>query len=225
MTDYDEVVHVETLKEYRAVLDKWFDKGYDWFSLVGKRNPHEERFTGGEVRYLTRRADHIGYSFGLGIAKTKAMSFKEFMAKEQGVTSWVPAPEDIPEREQEVTYEVSEEQMGFIKEAKDSEYPAAYLTEFRPKEYKSLFGSYEYTKVFEQDLLKYIAGDENVVFQLKEPLYFLKGKNNDGDNMYFTLDSVGAPTYTYVKSAAFKAPHDEIVPWENPFWEIVLVDA
>ena len=51
-------------------------------------------------------------------------------------------------------------------------------------------------------------------------MYFLKGKNNDGDNMYFTLDSVGAPTYTYDKPDAFKAPHDEIVPWKTPFWEI-----
>ena len=83
MTEYDEVVHVETLTEYCAVLKTWFKKGYDWFSFVGKRNPHEERFTGGEVRYLTRRADHIGYSFGLGIAKTKATPFKEFMAKER----------------------------------------------------------------------------------------------------------------------------------------------
>ena len=155
MTEYDEVVHVETLKEYRAVLDKWFDKGYDWFSLVGKRNPHADYFTGGEVRYLTRRADHIGYSFGLGIAKTKAMSFKEFMAKEHG----------------EVTYEVSEEQMKFIKEVKDSEYPASYLM-VHDGEYMNMFSGGEYGMDFERDLLKYIAGDEGVVFQLRDPCIF-----------------------------------------------------
>lgn len=209
MVEYDEVVHVETLDEYRTVLEIWFKKGYGWASNPLKRKFWDNYFTLHNARYLVLDDKAILNSTGEAIDTTKAMSFNEFMAKERDM----------------ITYEVSEEQLGFIKEVKDSPYPAAYLTEFRPKEYKSLFGSCDYTKVFERDLLRHIGGDENVVFQLKEPLYFLKGKNNDGDNMYFTLDSVGAPTYTYVKSAAFKAPHDEIVPWENPFWKIEPVDA
>jgi len=133
MTEYDEVVHVETLSEYWAVLDKWFDKGYDFFSNLGTQDLHEEYFTKLDAQYLTLQANTIGYYLAepyTGHKKLKAVSFKEFMAKEQGVTPWVPTPEDIPERE--VTYDVSVEQLGFIKEAKDSPYPAAYLTEFRP---------------------------------------------------------------------------------------------
>lgn len=211
MTEYDETaVRVSTIEEWKAVLDAWFKEGHDWYSNAnGKQKAHADYFTKHSARYLVLEGGRISQSTGEDIDTTKAMSFNEFMAKEWDM----------------ITYEVSEEQLGFIKEVKDSSYPAAYLTEFRPKEYKSLFGSCDYTKVFERDLLRHIGGDENVVFQLKEPLYFLKGKNNDGDNMYFTLDSVGAPTYTYVKSAAFKAPHDEIVPWENPFWKIEPVDA
>lgn len=45
MTEYDEVVHVETLSEYRAVLDKWFDKGYDWGTKRRSQDHHEEYFT------------------------------------------------------------------------------------------------------------------------------------------------------------------------------------
>lgn len=204
MTKYDKVVHVENLTEYYAVLETWFKKGYDWYDTSGgKQKMHVDYFTQHNARYLVLQGGCIGQSIGEAIDTTKAMSFKEFMDKERDT----------------VMYEVSEEQLGFIKEVKESPYPAAYLTEFRPKEYKSLFGSCDYTKVFECDLLRHIGGDENVVFQLKEPLYFLKGKNNDGDNMYFTLDSVGAPTYTYVKSAAFKAPFEQIEEWANRFWE------
>lgn len=223
MTEYDEVVHVETLEEYLAVLDKWFDKGYDWSTTLRSQDHHEEYFNWSGARYLTLDANcKIGYSFGLAIDKTKAMSFKEFMAKEQGVTPWVPTPEDIPERE--VTYDVSVEQMAFIKEAKDNEYPASYLM-VHYEEYMNRFSDVEYGTTFEQDLLKYIAGDEGVVFQLKDPLFMLKGKDTDGDIVYFTVDGVGAPTYTYDKPDAFTASHEEIVPWENPFWKIEPVGA
>lgn len=216
MTEYDEVVHVETLKEYRAVLDKWFDKGYDWSTTLRSQDHHEEYLNRSGARYLTLDANRkIGYSFGLAIDTTKAMSFKEFMAKERNeVTPWVPAPEDIPERE--VTYEVSVEEMAFIKEAKDSEYPASYLM-VHDGEYTNMFSGVEYGTTFERDLLKYIAGDDRVVFQLKDPLFMLKGKDTDGDAVYFTVDGVGAPTYSYEESDAFVASHEEITLWNTPF--------
>jgi len=209
MTEYDEVVHVETLEEYLAVLDKWLDKGYDWSTTLRSQDHHEEYLNRSGARYLTLDANRkIGYSFGLAIDKTKAMSFKEFMAKELG----------------KVTYEVSEEQMGFIKEAKDSEYPVTYLMCY-DNVYKAQFSDVEYGTTFEQDLLKYIAGDDSVVFQLKDPLFMLKGKDTDGDIMYFTVDGVGAPTYTYDKPDALVASHEEITRWNTPFWEIVLVET
>lgn len=211
MTEYDEVVHVETLEEYLAVLDKWLDKGYDWSTTLRSQDHHEEYLNRSGARYLTLDANRkIGYSFGLAIDKTKAMSFKEFMAKELG----------------KVTYEVSEEQMGFIKEAKDSEYPVTYLMCY-DNVYKAQFSEADYGSTFEHDLLRYLSGDDRVVFQLKEPLYLLKGKDSDGDTVYFTLDGVGAPTYVYndEKSDAFKASHDEIVRWENLFWKVEPVDA
>lgn len=204
MTEYDEVVHVDTVEEYRAVLEKWFDKGYGWG--YGSSTPyHEEYFTKRRGRYLILDEGDISYSAGKHVRdeNLKVTPFKEFMAKELG----------------KVTYDVSVEQMAFIKEAKDSEYPASYLTVHNEK-YDKLFSDVGYGTTFERDLLRHIGGDENVVFQLKEPLYLLKGKNNDGDNVYFNLDSgVGAPTYTYVKSEAFKAPFEQIAEWANHFWE------
>jgi len=79
--------------------------------------------------------------------------------------------------------------------------------------------------VFERDLLRHIGGDDRVVFQLKDPLYRLKGKDADGDTVYFTVDGVGAPTYTYDKPDAFIASHEEITCWNTPFWEIEPVGA
>lgn len=207
MTEYDEVVHVETLEEYLAVLDKWFDKGYDWSTTLRSQDHHEEYFNRSGARYLTLDANRkIGYSFGLAIDKTKAMSFKEFMAKELG----------------EVTYEVSEEQLAFLNDARDSGYPASYLR-MHSKEYGEVLDAVVgYGATFERDVLKYVAGDENVVFKVKGPLYMLKGKDSDGDTVYFTLDGVGAPTYVYddEKSDAFKAPFEQIEEWANRFWKI-----
>lgn len=207
MTEYDEIIHVETLKEYRAVLDKWFDKGYDWGTALHSQDLHEEYFNRIGARYLTLEADRIGYSFGLVIDKTKATPFKEFMAKELG----------------KVTYEVSEEQMEFIKEAKGSAYPATYLMCY-DNVYKAQFSDVEYGTTFEQDLLRYLGGDESAVFQLKDPVFMLEGKDADGDTVYFTR-GLYPPSYTYDKSEAFVASHEEITRWNTPFWEIVLVEA
>ena len=208
MTDYDEVVHVETLKEYRAVLDKWFDKGYDWGTTLHSQDLHEVYFNRIGARYLTLEADRIGYSFGLVIDKTKATPFKEFMAKELG----------------KVTYGVSEEQMKFIKEAKGSAYPATYLMCY-DSVYKAQFSGVEYGSTFERDLLRYLGGDDSVVFQLKDPLFMLKGKDTDGDAVYFRLNTLDVPTYTYDKPQAFVASLKVITRWNTPFWEIVRVEA
>lgn len=227
MTEYDgTVVRVETLEEYRAVLKKWFDKGYGWNYGIST-SYHEEYFHGGG-RYLILEADRrISYSSGQYVRdeNLKVTPFKEFMAKEQGVTPWVPTPEDIPEQEPgKATYEVSEDQLGFIKEARENQYPASYLM-VHDDEYVNMFSDVEYGTTFERDLLRYLSGDESVVFQLKDPLFMLKGKDTDGDIVYFTVDGVGAPTYTYDKPDAFTAPHEEITCWNTPFWELVLVDA
>lgn len=210
MTEYDEIIHVETLEEYRAVLDKWFENGYDFFSNLGTQDPHEEYFTKLDAQYVTLQANIIGYSAEKHVwdENLKVTPFKEFMAKERG----------------KVTYEVSEVQMKFIKEAKGSAYPATYLV-WGDKEYKGLFSGYEYTEEFERDLLKYIAGDESVVFQLMDPVFMLKGRDTDGDAVYFRLNTLDVPTYTYDKPQAFVASLKVITRWNTPFWEIVLVGA
>ena len=104
MTEYDEVVvRVDTVEEWNVVLEKWFEKGYDWSTTLRSHDHHEEYFTKLDAQYLTLQANTLGYYLAepyTGHKKLKAVSFKEFMAKEQGVTPWVPAPEDIPEREQ-----------------------------------------------------------------------------------------------------------------------------
>lgn len=226
MTKYDDevVVRVDTLEEYRAVLDKWFAKGYAW-SYGISTSYHEEYFKGGG-RYLILDDGLIGYSAGKHVRdeNLKVTSFKEFMAKELGVTPGPNSIGDIPEQEPgKVTYEVSEEQMAFIKEVKDSAYPASSLV-INDNEYMNMFDE-EYGTTFERDLLRYLGGDESVVFQLKDPLFMLKGKDTDGDAVYFTTYGVGVPTYTYVESEAFTASHEEITLWNTPFWEIVLVGA
>lgn len=228
MVEYDKVVHVETLSEYLSVLDRWFDKGYDWWDIsTSEHDPHPGYFNHDGVRYLTLDDGIISCSVEEVYTKTgKSMSFKEFLARE-GVVTYSPISiGGIPEREQEVTYEVSEEQMAFLHKARENKYPATYLI-CDAEKYRALFSGYEYTEEFERDLLKYVSGDENVVFKVKGPLYLLKGKDRDGDTVYFRLNTLDAPTYVYedYKSDAFKASHDEIVRWETPFWKAEPVDA
>lgn len=208
MTEYDEVVHVETLEEYRAVLDKWFKEGHDWYYSSSEQKTHADYFTKYNARYLLLEGCRISYLTGEAIDTTKAVSFKEYMAKERG----------------EVTYEVSEEQMAFINKVKDSEYPASYLVT-NDKEYEYLVYGVEYGTTFEQDLLRYLGGDDSVVFQLKDPLFMLKGKSADGDTVYFKLNIVELPTYTRGESDAFVASLKVITRWKTPFWEIEPVDA
>lgn len=208
MMESEMVVHVNNLDEYRTVLKKWFKKGYDWYSNTdGKQKLHEEYFVS-DVRlekYLLLDGNNIRMSLGKSVETTNAMSFKEFMDKKSG----------------KVTYEVSDEQMAFLYKARENKYPATYLI-CDSEKYRAMFSGYEYTEVFERDLLKYVSGDDDVVFKVKEPLYFLKGKDSDGDTVYFKLN-IGAPTYAYEESDALKAPHDEIVLWENPFWKVERV--
>lgn len=205
MIEYDEVVHVETLEEYLTVMEKWFKKGYDWWygSTNRKQQTHTYYFTKYNVRYLILEGGGISHSTGESLDTTKAISFKEFMDNELG----------------KVTYDVSDKQMTFIKEAKDSAHPATYIVAHEG-EYMYLFSWVTYGTTFERDLLKYIAGDESVVFQLKEPLYRLKGNESDGETVYFKLNVKESPSYTYDKSAAFVAPQEEITRWKSPFWEM-----
>lgn len=227
MTEYDEVIRVETLSEYRAVLDKWFDKGYNWGTTRRSQDHHEEYFTESSGRYLILDEGDISYSAGKHVREEnlKVTPFKEFMAKEWEVTPGPNSIGDIPEQERgKVTYEVSEVQMKFIKEAKGSAYPATYLV-WGDKEYKGLFSGYEYTEEFERDLLRYLGGDESVVFQLMDPVFMLKGRDTDGDAVYFRLNTLDVPTYTYDKPQAFVASLKVITRWNTPFWEIVLVEA
>lgn len=228
MTEQKEtVVQVETLDEYRAVLKKWFSKGYFWYD-GGDQDPHEEYLTHNGARYLILEGNNtISYSNGTYVKSHNlgAITFKEFLAKEGKVTYSPISIGGIPERERDtVTYEVSEEQLAFLHRTRENQYPATYLIWFSEK-YMSLFSGYEYTEEFERDLLKYVSGDDNVVFKVKEPLYTLKGKDSDGDTVYFTLEENGAPTFTFEESDAFKAPRDEIVRWENSFWKVEPVDA
>lgn len=210
MTEYDEVVvRVDTVEEWIVVLEKWFKEGHDWYSNAnGKQKAHADYFTKYNAHYLLLEGCRISHSTGEAIDTTKAVSFKEFMAKEHG----------------EVTYEVSEEEMAFINKANDSEYPASYLMVY-DGDYTNIFSDVEYGATFERDLLRYLGGDESVVFQLKDPVFMLKGKDTHGDAVYFTTYSVGTPAYTYDKSDAFTASHEEITRWKTPFWEIEPVEA
>lgn len=211
MADYDEVVvHVETLEEYRAVLDEWFDKGCEWsYGSSTSYSYHEEYFKGGG-RYLILDDGLISYSAGryVWVENLKVTPFKEFMDNEQS----------------KVTYDVSEDQMAFINRANDGAYPATYLVA-HDKEYKSMFSGVGCGSIFEHDLLRYLGGDDSVVFKLKEPQWWrLVGKDAYGGTVYFTVGGVGAPTYTHDKSEAFVASHEEITSWKTPFWEIESVE-
>ena len=229
MTKYKEVVHVESLSEYLSVLDRWFDKGYDWWDIsTSEHDLHPDYFNHGGVRYLTLNDGIISCAVEEVYMKTgKAMSFKEFLAKEREVTYGPISIGGIPERERDmVTYEVSEDQMALIEGAKEAQYPVSYLMGHNYV-YEALFSADEYGPAFERDLLRYLGGDANVVFKVKEPLYWLKGKDSDGETVYFRLNTLGAPTYVYedYKSEAFKASHEEILRWETPFWKVEPVDA
>ena len=102
MTKYKEVVHVESLSEYLSVLDRWFDKGYDWWDIsTSEHDLHPGYFNHGGVRYLTLNDGIISCAVEEVYTKTgKAMSFKEFLVKEGKVTYSPISIGGIPEQEQ-----------------------------------------------------------------------------------------------------------------------------
>lgn len=196
------VVRVETLEQWKSVLDIWFKQGYSWYR--GGQKHHKTYFNGGGRELLLDEDNDI---LRPTPGKREPISYKDFMAQQKDDNKMV-------------TVYVKQEQLDLIEELKYETYPAYELlkpgSKYRP--ITLTLDSYG-----EKALLRYIGGDETIKFKVKEPLYRL-WRMETNDRIYMRINDFGTPIWTVHKDNAFTAPLEEIKKWQTPAWEIEDVD-
>lgn len=118
------------------------------------------------------------------------------------------------------TYYVTKEQLDLLKTLKNVRFPlTALLT--ASENVKKDFEKNDFTQ--EKAVLRYIGGDKTIDFKVKETLYRLWRRDDEGDIVYMKF-SYGTPTWTTNKDEAFTAQLEEIAKWKTPAWEIEEVN-
>lgn len=197
------VVHVNTIEEWKAVLDVWFEQGYSW-PLGGKEYSAEIFENGGRFLFLD---DCITYS-RLNFNRKKSIEYADFLAQQK-------------EDNKMETYYVTKEQLDLIEYLKSDRLPFYNLVYSTTDEMKDL--AQDIPNELDSKILRYIGGDETIEFKVKETLYRLWAIDKDGDKTYFDNYSLHAPA-TDDKYSAFTAPLEEIKKWQTPAWDIEKAD-
>lgn len=118
------------------------------------------------------------------------------------------------------TYYVTQEQLDLLEKTKKLTYPLTALISIN--HFQKDFEKVDFKK--QKDVLRYLGGDETIEFKVKETLYRLWRKDNDGDKVYMDFNLFGTPDSTIASSDAFTAPLEEITKWKTPAWEIESVN-
>lgn len=200
------VVRVTTLEQWKAILDVWFfEHGYKWYS--GDKEYHAEYFKSGSRELLLNKDNDILVPTP---GKREPISYKEFMAQQK-------------EGKKVKTYYVTQEQLLFIKKAKEANYPltaVASPTDFQEEFYKEFENL---NPIQEKALLRYLGGDETIEFKVKETLYRLWRINTEGNKVYLKF-LYGTPDWTHWEYDAFTAPLEEIKTHKTTSWNIEEAD-
>lgn len=199
------VVHVETIEQWKSVLDVWFKQGYKW--RVFEKGNYLESVFNGHSHYLALDNNHI-YQTPDNSENSSFIEYKDFMAQQK-------------EDNKMETYYVTQEQLDLIEELKETIYPLARM-----------FNLHEKFEVVnrgldsdgEKNLLRYLGGEKSIEFKVEEQLYRLWRINNEGDDVWFALFDETDPTWTINEENAFTAPLEEIKKWKTPAWEITSAD-
>lgn len=196
------VVRVETLEQWKSVLDIWFKQGYSWYR--GGQKYHKTYFNGGERELLLDEDNDI---LRPTPGKREPISYKEFMTQQK-------------EDKEVKTYYVTQEQLDLIEELKSLPSP---LVAIMNKKY-GIETLYNELPLSDKEWLRYLGGDETIEFKVKDQLYRLWRKDIEGDIVYMTINSYETPDSTTRKYEAFKVPLEEIKKWKTPAWKIEKAD-
>lgn len=192
------LVRVTTLKQWKSVLDVWFEQGYAWPN--GDKEYSVRLFeNGGRFLFLD---DCITYSFS-NPTNLPFIEYKEFIKSQK-------------EDNKMETYYVTQGKSNVIEKLKNMSFPLYQL--LNEDEFHSLSRGLDDDT--EKALLRYIGGDETIVFKAKETLYRLWRNDDDDDRVYMKLNSLGTPDWSTLQKDAFTAPLEEIEKWKTPAWEI-----
>lgn len=203
------VVRVSTIEEWKAVLDVWFEQGYEW--LKSKQYHREDYFNKGSVLLglNVQGKDEITYFSENNYNGDNLIEYADFMAQQK-------------EGNNMETYYVTREQLDFIEELKDRVFPLSVIfTE--SNRYKKINVN-NTSSQYEKALLRYLGGDETIEFKCKEQLYRLGRIDSADDKVYMTFNLFGTPSWTDSKHDAFTAPLEEIKKWKTIAWEVEEVD-
>ncbi|QHJ80810.1 MAG: hypothetical protein [Bacteriophage sp.] len=192
-------VRVENLKQWKSVLDVWFEQGYSWYS--GDQTHMKNYFKDGERELLLDKDNDILIPTS---GKREPITYSEFMAQQK------------EDNKMSMVYEVSQSVFD-------------ELQRIKAHEGTSLIGAIvahapfiKFIEVGNKAILRYLADDPAIEFKVKEPLYRLWRVDDTGTKSYMKF-VLGTPDWTVSETRAFTAPLEEIEKWNNPAWEIEKV--
>lgn len=197
------VVHVDTLEQWKSVLDVWFEQGYKW--KIFDRGEYLENIFHYGNHYLFLINDVIAQS--LDNQNRTFIEYADFMAQQE---------------KKMTTYEVTQEQFDLIEHLKKSNWALDNLINDETGSYKPLVHDLE--KLESNAILRYIGGDETIEFKVKEQLYRLWRVDSDDNTIYMRINYLGTPGWTEISKDAFTAPLEEIKKWKTPAWDVEEAD-
>lgn len=200
------VVHVETLKQWKSVLDVWFEQGYDW--IFKTQEYFEYSFEQGS-RFLVLKDNKIWHS--QTSQDVDVIEYADFMKQQEETMT-------------KETYYVTQEQLDLIERAKIMSYTLTAITSranLQKEFYAMTFRGIE----LQNAILRYLGGDISIEFKVKEEqLYRLWRIDDDKNRVYMIINNLGNPTWILDSEFAFTAPREEIEKWKTPAWDIEKVD-
>lgn len=200
------VVHVTSFEQWKSVLDVWFENGYSWYA--GGQKYHKGYFNSG-ARYLFLDEDNDILK-SLSNDEEPYIEYSEFILKQR-------------EGNKMKTYHVTQEQLDLIEKLKSDSLPFYNLVKSTTDEMKEL--AQKIPDELDSKILRYIGGDETIVFKVKEQkLYRLWRIDNEDDKVYMRINLFGTPASTMDENDAFTAPLEEIEEWKTPAWDIEEAD-
>jgi hypothetical protein len=203
------VVHVTTLKQWKSVLDVWFEQGYKWFHF--EKGDYLESVFSGSHHYL-HLDDYISQTPDI-YGNESFIEYSDFMARQEKVMA-------------KETYYVTQEQLDLIEHFSINNHPLREIY-YGGGDNRILLGASNGLEEKEESaILRYLGGDTSIEFKVKETLYRLWATDESAQKAYFLKieNKIWETQVTNISTHAFTAPLEEIKKWKTPAWEIEKVD-
>lgn len=192
------VVHVTTLKQWKSVLDVWFEQGYEWCT---RNKGYLEYNFEKELPMFLILEDTISCT---SMLNHNSIEYSEFMSQQK------------EDNKMATVYEVSQSVFDELQRIKAHEGTSLIgAITLNAKLLKSI-------EVGNKAILRYLSDDPAIEFKVKEPLYRLVATDSLGNKAYFT-EGIYASASSY-RQFAFTAPLEKIKKWQTPDWEIEKVE-